>query len=286
MTTKNTGLVLEGGGLRGVYSSGVLRFFMEKNLVFPYVIGASMGACNLANYVSNQPERNRIVNIRFVNDQRYLSYLRLLAKGELFGMEFIFNELPKSVVPFDFETFSNSSQKCLSVTTDCLSGEPVYYEKAELGENYMKILQASSSLPLISKPVSYNGKILLDGGISDSIPIEKSISDGNRKNVIILTREKGYRKNPEHFAGLVKVFYPEFKGLATALKKRHSVYNKTLDLVESLRKEKRAYVIRPSRRLKASRVGRNKDNLYETYDQGYEDAKASYCPLMDFLEEH
>jgi predicted patatin/cPLA2 family phospholipase len=174
-------LVLEGGGLRGIYTSGVLRFFMDEGIYFPYVIGVSMGACNAANYVSRQPERNRIVSTRYVNDARYLSYCRLFIRGELFGMKFIFDTLPRSLVPFDFPTFMENDVTCITVVTDCETGEALYYKKKELGEDFLKILQASNSLPFVAKPVHYNGLILMDGGLSDAIPIKKSINDGNEK---------------------------------------------------------------------------------------------------------
>ena len=150
MKIENTGLILEGGGLRGVYTSGVLRFFMEKGLYFPYVIGVSMGACNAANYISRQPERNRIVNIRYINDFRYISYCRLFLKGELFGMNFIFNTIPNVLVPFDYETFKKNITRCIIVVMDCRTGETLYFDKDELGEDYLWVLQASCSLPFIS----------------------------------------------------------------------------------------------------------------------------------------
>ncbi len=138
---KDTALVLEGGGLRGVYTSGVLRYFMDRNLKFPYVIGVSMGACNGANYVSMQPERNRIVNIRYANDGRYLSYTRLLLDGELFGMRFLFDSIPNKLVPFDFETFRKSEQRFVAAATDCETGEPVYFDKDRPDGEMMTVLQ-------------------------------------------------------------------------------------------------------------------------------------------------
>ncbi len=149
LNTDFTGLILEGGGMRGVYTSGVLRFFMDRRLYLPYVIGVSMGACNGANYTARQPERNRIVNIRFVNDRRFISFRRLLTEGELFGTKFIFDEIPNHLVPFDFETFRRSKQRCIITATDCHTGEAVYYDKDEIGDDVLKILQAGCALPLV-----------------------------------------------------------------------------------------------------------------------------------------
>ncbi|MDY6838183.1 MAG: patatin family protein [Thermodesulfobacteriota bacterium] len=283
MDLAQAALVLEGGGFRGVYTSGVLAFFMDKNLHFFYVIGVSMGACNAASYISRQRERNRIVNIRYVNDARYMSYLRLLTKGELFGMDFIFDTIPNALVPFDFKTFMKSEQKCLTTVTDCKTGEAVYYEKGELGADYMKILRASSSLPYIAKPVHYKGRVLMDGGLSDSIPIEKSIHDGNTKNVLVLTRPKGYRKKRSPLVVLAHLRYPRYKGLCRSLSDRHLRYNATMEYIDRLEEEDRVFVIRPQFPLNPGRIERNKDKLYGVYDQGYADARASYKTLCSYL---
>jgi predicted patatin/cPLA2 family phospholipase len=283
MNIKKIGLVLEGGGLRGVYTSGVLKFFMEKNLDFPYVIGVSMGACNAANYISRQPERNRIVNISFVDDSRYLSYFRLLTKGELFGMDFIFNTIPNSLIPFDYTTFYKNNIKCVTVATDCHTGKAAYYDKKELGKDYLTVLRASSSLPFIARPVLYKGKVLMDGGISDSIPIRKSIADGNMKNVIILTQPAEYRKKPESLSNIVGLRYPKFKGLQTALRKRHLVYNETMDYIDKLDRKGSVFIIRPETTLEAGRVERNKAVLNRVYDRGYNDTAKIYDRLKKFL---
>lgn len=279
----NTGLVLEGGGLRGVYTSGVLQYFMERNLFLPYVIGVSMGACNGANYVSCQPNRNKIVNINYVNDPRYISYFKLITKGELFGMRFIFDTIPHMLVPFDYKTFFESKIRYITVVTDCLSGNALYYEKNELGTDFLSVLSASTSLPFISKPVKYKDHILMDGGISDSIPVRKSIADGNKKNVIILTQPKGYRKKTEFFVKFAPIFYPQYAGLKKTLKNRHVVYNSTIDYIDALERDGDAFVIRPKSTLAAGRVERNKQILYSVYTQGYKDAVELYGSLIDFL---
>lgn len=283
MDLEHAALVLEGGGLRGVYTSGVLRFFVDRGIFFPYVIGVSMGACNAANYVSRQPERNRIVNIRYVNDSRYISYWRLLIKGELFGMKFIFDTIPRSLVPFDFRTFMESKVRCITTVTDCETGEARYYEKGEVGEDYLKILQASCSLPFLAKPVYYQGKTLMDGGLSDSVPIRKSIADGNTKNVVVLTRPKGYRKKPAHHIRLAHIRYPRYKGLCEALATRDAGYNETMDFVDQLEKQGEVFVIRPWFDLNVGRAERNKDNLYAAYDTGYADASECYTALYSYL---
>ena len=284
MKLEKTGLVLEGGGLRGVYTSGVLRFLMEKKIDFPYVIGVSMGACNAANYISRQPERNRIVNISLVDDPRYLSYFRLMRGGELFGMDFIFKTIPDSIVPFDYAAFYKNKTKCVTVVTDCVSGTPLYYEKKDLGGDYMTVLRASSSLPFVARPVHFRDKVLMDGGMSDSIPIRKSISDGNKKNVIVLTQPKEYRKRSEKLTGLVGVRYPALKGLKTALKSRHVHYNDTIDYISDLERRGKVFVIRPETALSSGRVERDENILAADYTRGYNDAAAMYGALKTFLK--
>lgn len=280
---QNIGLVLEGGGLRGVYTSGVLNYFMKKDLYFPYVIGVSMGACNAVNYLAKQPERNKTVNIDYVKDPRYLSMRRWLLNGELFGMKFIFDTIPNSLNLFDYDTFYNNKAEFIIPVTDCISGETIYFSKNELGNRFMDILQASSSLPLISKPVVFNEKILMDGGISDSVPIKKSIIDGNIKNVLILTQPKEYRKKPEPMMNFVKFKYKNYNGLITALSKRHTTYNETMDYIEELNNQGKIFIIRPQKKLQAGRVERNKHKLYGIYDQGYSDAKDNFSSLIHFL---
>lgn len=285
MISKGTGLVLEGGGFRGVYTSGVLRFFMDQKIFFPYVIGVSMGACNAANYVARQAERNRIVNIRYVNDARYISYRRLLLRGELFGMGFIFNKIPMELVPFDFETFRNSDVKCLTTVTDCESGEALYFEKRDSGPDYLTLLQASCSLPLLARPVQYKGRILMDGGLTDSVPLDKSVEDGNEKNVLVLTQPKGYRKKPSRFARVIRIRYGSYKGLCEAVATRHIRYNHTMDLVDRMEEKGEIFVIRPHNPINAGRIERNKDKLYVAYDQGYADATSMAEGMFRYLNE-
>ncbi|MCE1190175.1 MAG: patatin family protein [Ignavibacteria bacterium] len=283
---KNTGLILEGGGMRGVYTSGILQFFMENELWFPYIIGVSMGACNAANYVSRQTMRNKIVNISFVNDPRYISYKRLLFRGELFGMDFIFNTIPNSIELFDYTAFFSHNCNCITVVTNCKTGQAEYYGHKELGNSYMKILQASSSLPFIQKPVFYKGEPYMDGGLSDSVPIRKSESDGNTKNVIILTQPNGYRKKIEPLAKYAALRYPAFPGLQTTLRNRHIMYNETMDYIEEAERTGRVFVIRPQQTLAVGRVERDKQKLYAVYDIGYKDAAVFVPALKEYLQDN
>ena len=175
------GLVLEGGGMRGLYTAGVLEYFMEKDLYFPYNIGVSAGACMAASYLSRQKGRNKRVNLDFVEDKRYISFSNFIRKREIFGMDFIFDEIPNRLVPFDMDTFRESPEEFVIVTTDCETGEAVYYDKTNHGDDLVKLLRASSSLPFVASSVEYKGRHLLDGGIVDPIPIKKAQADGYEK---------------------------------------------------------------------------------------------------------
>jgi len=280
-----TALILEGGGLRGNYTAGVLRFLMDAGLHFPYVIGVSIGACNGSNYVARQPERNRVVNTRYVRDRRFLSYRRLFAGGGLFGMGFVFGTIPLQLVPFDFERFFASRQRHITTVTDCATGEPRYYEKDHLGRReFLRILQAGCSLPLLQKPVSFDGLVLMDGGIADPVPLRKSMADGNIRHVLILTQPCGYRKQASLLTRLIRLRYARYPGLGRVLADRHHHYNATMQWIDDLERKKEIVTIRPRASLAVSRAERNQDKLYAIYDQGYNDAEAHYAVLTTYLE--
>lgn len=190
-----TGLVLEGGGMRGVYTAGVLEYFLEQDLSFPYVIGVSAGACNAASYLSKQKGRNRIVNVDYVTDPRYISWRNFFKSRQFFGMDFIFDEIPNKLVPYHFEEFYKNQSEFVIGTTDCHTGKPVYFNRKDYGKDVLKVLKASSSLPFISPEVDFNKRVLLDGGISDPIPIKKAQQDGYKKNIVILTRNRAIPKS-------------------------------------------------------------------------------------------
>jgi len=283
---ERTALILEGGGLRGNYTAGVLRLLMEEGISLPYVIGVSIGACNGSNYVSGQIARSRIVNTRFVRDRRFLSYRRLLSGGELFGMGFIFDTIPNLLVPFDYKAFEASPQRFVATTTDCESGEAVYYEKSALDRTgLMKVLQAGCSLPLIQRPVHFDGRVLMDGGLADPLPLAKSLVDGNTRQVVVLTRPRSYRKKPSTLAGLLRLRYPRYRGLHRALSQRHTRYNRTMDDLERLERSGAVFTIRPQAALGVRRAERDQAKLFRIFNQGYHDAVARYSALKAFLHD-
>ncbi len=276
---ENIGLVLEGGGMRGVYTAGVLEYFMENDIYFPYVIGVSAGACNAASYIARQPGRNKKVTIDYIRDPRYLSYRNLLKEKSIFGMFFLFDELPNRLVPFDFETFYRSEQRFVVGTTDAYSGEPVYFTKedARQGNTILHILQASSSLPLVSRPVKFDRRTLFDGGIADPIPVRKAAADGFTRNVIVLTKDENFTRKPLKWKWLVRKTYPQYTGLVEAMIRRHEVYNETLTWIKRQEAEGNAFVIRPSTPLSVKRLEKNSGKLQALYELGYADAKRSFA---------
>ncbi|WMJ79428.1 patatin family protein [Clostridium sp. MB40-C1] len=281
---KNIGLVLEGGGMRGLYTAGILDYFMEKNLYFPYVVAVSAGACNATSYISKQKERNKRINIHYIKDPRYLSYRNLIKERSIFGMDFLFNEIPNKLEPFDFEAFKSSNQKFIIGTTDCKTGRTLYFDKDEC-KDILKVIRASSSIPLLAPIVELEEQMLLDGGVTDSIPIRKAKQDGMKRNIIVLTRNKGYRKEPYKFKALVRRVYKKYPFLAEAIFNRHDMYNTTLDYIEELEEKNEVFVFRPSKPLKVDRLEKKSERLEELYEMGYVDAKESYEKMVKWIEE-
>ncbi|GLB60960.1 patatin-like phospholipase family protein [Cytobacillus sp. NCCP-133] len=282
---EKSGLVLEGGGMRGVYTAGVLEFFLEKHMFFPYIIGVSAGACNAASYVSRQHGRNQKVTIGYVNHPDYISYKNLFLKKELFGMDLIFDKIPNELDPFDFQAFTAAQENFIIGTTDCKTGEPVYFNKESYARDILTIIRASSSLPFMAPIINFAGKALMDGGISDPIPIKKAIKDGVEKSVIILTRNKGYRKKKSSLSKLTRYFYKEYSGLINAIENRYKIYNETLDYIEQLENEGKVFIIRPEQELQVGRVERSPIKLTQLYEQGYDDAFRLYDELGAWISQ-
>ena len=282
MAIENVGLVLEGGGMRGLYTCGVLDYFLERQLYFPYVVGVSAGACNAVSYIAKQKGRNLNVNTAFVKDWRYMSLRNLLFEKSYFGMDFIFKEIPQRYIPFDYETFYNAASTFVAGATDCETGESFYLDTSDFDPTFT-MLRASSSLPLISKMVQMKGKQLLDGGIADPIPIVKAQRDGYKKNIVILTRDQHYRKKPMRYKGLLKLKYHAYPALVSSLLNRHERYNQTLDELEEMKTRGDAFVIQSSLPLEVGRLEKDKDKLRSLYEKGYHDAAHQYDALMSFL---
>ncbi|WP_456275746.1 patatin-like phospholipase family protein [Bacillus sp. AK128] len=278
------GLVLEGGGMRGVYTAGVLEYFLEQDLFFPYTIGVSAGACNAVSYLARQEGRNKKVNIDYISNPNYLSMRNYIKKRELFGMDFIFDEIPNKLVPFDYDAFYKAQEFFEVGTTDCVTGETIYYNNKEHGQDMLTILRASSSLPFVAPIVSYDNRRLLDGGISDPIPIKRAEQAGFEKNVVILTRNRGYQKKPSKKSWISSRMYKEYPGLLNRMEQRAINYNETLDYISNQEKNAQSFVIQPANPLKVSRIERNQIRLTELFNEGYEEGKRLYPALLKWME--
>ena len=271
MLPKGTALVLEGGGVRAYYSAGVLEAFMEKGIMFPYIIGVSAGMGNALSYVSGQSGRNRIL-IEKYTDHRYVGFRNLLKYGSIFGYDFIFGTIPQKLLFWDREAFNKNEARFFIGATDCRTAGAVWFEKHDLCENFI-VARASCSVPFLSKIVNYNGLQLLDGGIAAPVPIDKSISDGNSFHVIVLTRNAGYSKPPVKYESFLKLYYRKYPKLVETLITRHEAYEKQIALCEQLEQEGKAVVIRPQLPLKVGRITTNPDKILALYDEGLEEGR-------------
>ncbi|MFC0472792.1 patatin family protein [Halalkalibacter kiskunsagensis] len=279
-----TGLVLEGGGMRGLYTAGVLEYFMEQDLYFPYVIGVSAGACMAATYLSRQKGRNKKVNVDLASDPRFLSFRNFVVRREIFGMDFLFDIIPNQIVPYDFNTYLEGKEQFVVVATDCHTGKSMYFQKKDVESNLLTILRASSSLPFISRAVPYKGRDLIDGGLSDPIPIKKAQQDGYKKNVIIMTKEAEYRLNRSKWSRLLPVMCRKYPRVAPLLQERYKLYNDTVTYIESEREKGSLLVIQPSRTIAVKRIERNHNKLFDLYNLGMKDAKAQMKNIEKFIK--
>jgi predicted patatin/cPLA2 family phospholipase len=269
---EGVGLILEGGGLRGQYTAGVLDAFLEASVGFPYLIGVSAGASIACSFVSRQHGRNRLIVERYRNDPRYFSWAGLLTRGSAFGMDFIFDEIPHRLVPFDFEAFHSSPTRFVTVCTDCETGEACYFDKE--GEDHLTLLRASASLPFMSPMVRYRGHLLLDGAIADALPLGRALGDGFLKNVVVLTRAPGYRKKPSSRLPAV-IIYGRKPRLALAINARWRRYNESLEAIEAAADAGEILLIRPRGDPGISRTEGSVRKLNELYELGRSDGAAA-----------
>ena len=276
------GLALAGGGMRGIYTAGVLDFFIDKNIEVDLVVGVSAGGCHAASYLSKQYKRAYHTNVDYVNDKEYLSFRNLIKTGSIFGMDLMFNKIPNELYLYDYDTFNKSKSKFTVVTTNCETGQAEYFTLTDMKRDIM-YLQASCSIPMFANIVEVDGYKLVDGGVADSIPIEYALKEGCKKNIIILTRDKTYRKSKVKFSSFVKRKYKKYPKLIESIENRHLNYNKSLDLVKYLEEKGDAFVIRPKSPVKVSQIEKDVDKLTKLYNDGYNDAKESYEKIMEFI---
>lgn len=280
------GLVLEGGSMRPIFSSGVMDALLDEGIEFPYVIGVSAGITDGVSYVSKQRHRNYDITVGFRNDKRYFGLRNFISDRSIFGIKFLFEDIPKSIVPFDFETYRSSNTKVLAGVTNALTGDAEYLDGDTLDER-SDILVASCSQPVLFPARVINGVPYYDGGIADSIPAEKAVKDGCDKLLIVLTRQEGYKKgsfDPKLvFGGLaVKRKYPN---LAKALYRRNDVYMKQIEYCEELERQGKAIILRPSEFEMISSFESDAKKLSRFYDHGYELAMSRMDEIKDLFKE-
>lgn len=264
-----TGLVLEGGAFRGLFTAGVLDALLDIGADFKYVVGVSAGATNAYSYISKQKGRNLEIMERFLDNKRYVGYGNLIKCKSIMDLDFVFDEIPNKHCIFDYDTFYNYDGKMLVGAFNIETGEVEYFDKNALDDKNM-ILRASCAIPLIFPFAKINGKLYADGGLKESIPIEKSILDGNKKNIIILTRNKGYiKKRSKVNKFTYKLYKNKYPKLAEVLNNRYSEYNRQIKLCEELEKNGEAIIIRPTIKMNISRFERDKNKLKEIYNNGY-----------------
>lgn len=277
-----TGLVLEGGGKRGIYAAGVLDVLLENNIWADGLIGTSAGAVNGCSYVSNQYERNLRCNIRFAKEKRYMSIYSLITTGNVVGTDFAYNILPNKLEVFDYDTFEKSPVAYYVTCSNVETGKAEYIQCKSLRGKNMDYLRASASLPYVSQIVEIDGKKYLDGGICDSIPLKAFQDMGYEKNLVVLTRPRGYIKKPENNL-LANLYYRKYPAFVTALRNRYAVYNRTLKYIEQQEKQGNILVLRPSESIKVGRMEQDPERLKQMYELGKNDAGQMLDAIASFL---
>lgn len=277
------GLVLEGGGMKGAYTTGVLDFFLDKGIEFSRVYGVSAGAIHMMSYLSRQKKRSINIGIKYAKDKRYCSVESLLRTGDIFNADMCYNLIPREYDPFDNEAYLRYKGKAFAVVTNIETGKPEYLRIKDGFDDLQKI-RASASLPLVSRNVEIDGKLYLDGGISDAIPIQKSILDGNEKNIVILTKEVGYVRQPSSQLGVIKMRYMKYPKVYELMKNRHKAYNDTMSFLRRQQENGQAFVIQPKEPSDVGRLEKDPKKIEALYQRGYRDAEACYEQMIQYLE--
>jgi predicted patatin/cPLA2 family phospholipase len=280
---KNSCIVLEGGGLRGAFTCGVLEYLLENKLHFDRVIGVSAGACNAASYASGQKGRNWKVNIELPSDKRFMGIKYLITKGSYFNMSFIFNEIPKKLIPFDETAFYKNQAEFDIVISSLETGKSTILSKKKIEEIGLdKALIATSSIPFLSKAVNIDGELFYDGGVSDSIPARYALSK-HEKAVLVLTRPRGYRKGETSSKKLIQWAFRKYPAFMNAMLNRNNAYNKTLDFCEQMEREGKLFIIAPAAEFTFGRLEKSLEKRAALYHHGYQLMAAEFEKMKEFL---
>jgi hypothetical protein len=278
-------LVLEGGALRGMYTSGVLDTFLKNNMEFECVAGVSAGALNAMSYISKQPGRSAKINLEYCDDPRYIGRKAFIKNKGIIGYDYLFGDISENKVPFDYKSFENTNQRFIIVTTNCEKAETEYLEKSNCNDLF-KVAQASSSMPLASAMVEINNNHYLDGAVTTSIPVKWALEQGYEKVVVVLTRDKTYRKPilSNKMKKLHKLAYHKYPKLIEKLNTMPERYNKLQEELIDLEKEGKIFIIRPEKEVTVSRLEKDKEKLENLYKEGIAEAEKNLDALKEYLE--
>lgn len=263
-------LILEGGGLRGVFTCGVLDNFMERGIKFPFTVGVSAGACNGLSYMSGQMKRAKYSNIDLLEKYNYVGLKYLFTQRNIMDFKLLFEKFPTEIIPYDYPAYERSEGRYVMVTTNCLTGEANYFEEKHSQKRIMEIVRSSSSLPFVCPMAQVDGIPMLDGGIADSIPVEYARKEGFTNSLVVLTRNKGYRKNISGKSFAAKLFYSRYPLLQKAIEDRNVKYNRTLDFIEEMEEKGTITVLRPVKPLEVDRMEKDISKLNALYQEGYD----------------
>lgn len=280
-----TGLVLEGGAQRAIYTAGVLDVFMENGITFDGVIGVSAGAIHGCSFVSRQHRRSIDYTLDYAGDKNYMSWYSFLTTGNMVNEEFCYHALPEKLFPFDHKTFEANNTDFYAVCSNLQTGQAEYVKCAKMDKTGLAYLRASASMPFVSRISEIGGKKYLDGGICDSIPLRAFQKMGYERCVVVQTRAAGYQKKPNKLGWLAPLVYRKYPKFAAAIKNRHIMYNNELEQIEQAQKKGAAFVIRPSKNVKIHHMETDKKVLQAVYDLGRGDAIKLLPELKKFLKE-
>ena len=284
MIVIKTGLILEGGAMRGMFTAGVTDVMMENGITFDGAIGVSAGAAFGCNYKSNQPGRSVRYNLRFCRDKRYCSVRSLIKTGNLYGADFCYHEIPDKLDVFDKETYNASPMEFYVVCTDALTGKAVYKSCDKADNDCYEFIRASASMPIVSRPVSVGGYTLLDGGMADPIPVKYFESIGYDRNVVVLTQPDTYVKKAPSGLRVMKRLLRKYPEIYTAVATRHIGYNETVSYIREKEKRGEIFVIRPSAPLGIGKTEHDPKKIQSVYDIGRTEAEKNLAALKEYLK--
>ena len=278
-----TSLIMEGGAMRGMFTCGVIDVLMENNITFDGAAGISAGAAFGCNFKSRQIGRPIRYNKKYCRDKRYCSIRSLITTGDLYGADFCYRELPDVLDPFDRKAYRENPMPFYAGATDADTGECVFRRCDDGGETDMLWFRASASMPLVSRPVPINGRLYLDGGITDAVPYAYMEQLGYDRNVIVLTQPKGYRKQPAKIA-LMKPFLRRYPKILEAMKRRHEMYNRQMEEIDEREENRAALVIRPPQALDIGHTEKDPKELERVYQTGRKEAERRLKDIRDWLQ--